>query len=390
MRASFRQGKGSLRHNNREFISSAKNIDVSRISDNITYVKQDLTDAYKHLFEDAVKEYVKKTKPSRRQYTTAEEYLEYMKHSSNKQKPFYEIIVEVGDKFTAPCNSDMGECCKEILDEYMRNFQARNPNLYVFNAVLHLDEAVPHLHIDYIPWAECTRGMPVKSSLTQALESMSDVKINKADRSRYNNYSQQWRLQEREVIRNLCLEHGITLEAEVSTDKDRDLTIGQYKAMMEHLEKITNQLVEKETPQPRKYMGVPNPRDCIQINKDIATENVLLRAYKKEHQTLIRSVDHAVAERQLEYDKKFKELEQQAVAVERRSKELDDMDNYITLLNRDALKSCKDALRHVLRNAPDSARAWLVDRFNLEDAGISRRREPYNRQKIKNLDDFER
>ena len=41
----------------------------------------------------------------------------------------------------------------EILDEYARSFQERNPNLYLFHAVLHMDEATPHLHLDYIPIA---------------------------------------------------------------------------------------------------------------------------------------------------------------------------------------------------------------------------------------------
>ncbi len=60
--------------------------------------------------------------------------------------------------------------CREVLDEYMRAFQERNPHLRVFNAVLHMDEATPHIHIDFVPVAtEQTRGLQTRVSMKQAL-----------------------------------------------------------------------------------------------------------------------------------------------------------------------------------------------------------------------------
>lgn len=38
----------------------------------------------------------------------------------------------------------------ECLTIYMNGFQERNPNFRVFNAVLHMDEATPHLHIEFL------------------------------------------------------------------------------------------------------------------------------------------------------------------------------------------------------------------------------------------------
>lgn len=50
-------------------------------------------------------------------------------------------------------------------------YQERNPHLYVFNMVLHMDEATPHLHVDYIPVAtEQTRGLSTRVSMKQALK----------------------------------------------------------------------------------------------------------------------------------------------------------------------------------------------------------------------------
>ncbi|WP_330645250.1 plasmid recombination protein, partial [Clostridioides difficile] len=62
-------------------------------------------------------------------------------------------MVQVGNMFDSAVGSEQGEICKQILNDYMKSFQERNPNLYVFNAVLHMDEQTPHLHIDYIPIA---------------------------------------------------------------------------------------------------------------------------------------------------------------------------------------------------------------------------------------------
>lgn len=39
-----------------------------------------------------------------------------------------------------------------MLDEYMRGFQERNPSLQVFLAFLHMDESIPHMDIDFIPF----------------------------------------------------------------------------------------------------------------------------------------------------------------------------------------------------------------------------------------------
>ena len=46
--------------------------------------------------------------------------------------------------------SEDGLLAKRILTEFMDEFQARNPNLYVFSAHLHMDEETPHLQIDFV------------------------------------------------------------------------------------------------------------------------------------------------------------------------------------------------------------------------------------------------
>ena len=96
------QGKGSLSHNNREF--TAKNIEPFRTADNITFVQQDLGETYHHLFDEAVERY------NARQKRTDRKISDYFQHlfsrepcksiitGTNKQKSFYEDLVQIGTK----------------------------------------------------------------------------------------------------------------------------------------------------------------------------------------------------------------------------------------------------------------------------------------------------
>ena len=139
------QGKGSLSHNNRTFIS--KNVDVERIKENVTFVKQPIDEAYQQLFSAAVENYNAKQKREDRKIKTS--YFEYaFNHkpsnnvvtASDKRKSFYEDLVQIGDMHDSGCGTPGGELVAECLTEYMGGFAKRNPNFYVFNSVLHLDE----------------------------------------------------------------------------------------------------------------------------------------------------------------------------------------------------------------------------------------------------------
>lgn len=151
------QGKGSLSHNNRDF--HPKNVDPSRTKDNVTFVSIPIEQAYDTLFGAAVKRYNAKQKRKDRKIQNG--YFEYQFNhkispnvitSADKRKSFYEDVVQIGTKDDTGVGTADAETAAECLKEYMNGFQARNPNFYVFNAVLHVDEATPHLHIDYNLW----------------------------------------------------------------------------------------------------------------------------------------------------------------------------------------------------------------------------------------------
>lgn len=217
------QGKGSLSHNNREF--SAKNIDSSRTADNIVFVRQDLGETYNHLFGAAIERYNARQKRNDRKISDYFQHLFNREPSKsvitgvNKQKSFYEDLVQIGTKDDTGVGTHDAEIAKECLREYMEGFQERNPNFYVFNAVMHLDEATPHLHIDYIPVGHFDRGLDTRNAMAKALEEMGHGKG--------ANAINRWRLSEWEVLHQICLTHGIEI-AEPKESRGYSYTVEEY------------------------------------------------------------------------------------------------------------------------------------------------------------------
>ena len=139
-------GKGSVNHNSRKF--RAENVDGTRTHLNIDYCNENIKTVYHELFDEALERYNAKQIRSDRKI---KDYYEKIR-SSKQEKPFHEIILQVGGKGNMNADTENGELAKQILDEYYQGFQERNPQLRVFSAHLHMDEATPHLHIDFVPF----------------------------------------------------------------------------------------------------------------------------------------------------------------------------------------------------------------------------------------------
>ena len=192
-------GKGSITHNNRDFI--AENVDGERTKNNITYCNEKIQDVYHELFDEALQKYNEKQTRSDR---VIADYYEKIR-TGKQEKPFHEIILQIGDKDTMGAETENGELAKKILDRYMHDFEKRNPNLRVFSAHLHMDEATPHLHIDFIPFTtNSKRGLETRVSLKKALEAQGFIGGSSSD-TEWN----QWVASEKEVLSQIMLEHGI-------------------------------------------------------------------------------------------------------------------------------------------------------------------------------------
>lgn len=169
-------GKGSLNHNNRTFI--AKNVDSERSKCNQIYVKESIKQVYHVLFDEALEAYnAKQTRSDRR----IDNYYEKIR-TSKQEKLFYELIVQIGNRDDTNCSMVESVYAQLALEEYMMGFQERNPNIRVFNAVMHLDEETPHLHIDYVPFSTGNkRGLSTKVSLKGALKAQGFVGTGRFD-----------------------------------------------------------------------------------------------------------------------------------------------------------------------------------------------------------------
>ena len=196
---SFRIDDGIIEHNNRSFI--AKNVVRERIPDNITYKKQNIREFYSELFEEALAEYNSRMK---RRDRIIPDYYEHIR-KGKQEKTFEEIVVQFGDINDCSVGSENGELAKQMLDEYMRGFETRNPNLKVFNAVMHLDEATPHLHIDFVPITHTgSRGLSTRVSMSGALREMGFAPENK-----FLTEWVAWSDSERAVMEKILREHGL-------------------------------------------------------------------------------------------------------------------------------------------------------------------------------------
>ena len=214
---SFMTGKGSVNHNSRKF--HAKNTDPERSCLNVEYCNENVKDVYHELFDEALERYNAKQIRSDRKI---KDYYEKIR-SSKQEKPFHEIILQVGGKGNMNADTENGELAKQILDEYYQGFQERNPQLRVFSAHLHMDEATPHLHIDFVPFTTGSkRGLDTRVSLKQALATQGFKGGSRGD----TEWSQ-WIQSEKEQLAAVMERYGI--EWEHLGTHEKHLSVLDYK-----------------------------------------------------------------------------------------------------------------------------------------------------------------
>ena len=230
MSLTFRVDNGVIEHNNRDFV--AKNVVRERISQNIVYKREDIREKYHELFDEALEEYNARQKRADRKI---EDYYQHMK-KSQKEKPYYEIVVQVGDIDNCGYGKENYDDAVQILDEYMRHFEENNPNMKVFNAVMHLDEATPHLHIDFLPICHNQRqGLPTRISLKQALEEQ-----NITSKSKKFSEWQAWSEVEKKRLAALLKQRGFTQEHKSA--HYAHMSVDEYKEHKQQLEQMNRHI----------------------------------------------------------------------------------------------------------------------------------------------------
>lgn len=229
-------GKGSVNHNSRKF--KAENVDPSRTHLNIDYCNENIKKVYHQLFDESLKRYNDKQTRADRKINNYYEKI----CNSKQEKPFHEIILQIGNKEDMSAESENGLLAQQILDEYYKGFQERNPQLKVFSVHLHMDEATPHLHIDFVPFTTGSkRGLDTRVSLKQALAAQG-FKGGTRENTEWN----QWIQSEKEQLSAVMERHGIEWEHKGTHEKHLSVLDYKKQERQKEIEVLEDKLAEKK------------------------------------------------------------------------------------------------------------------------------------------------
>ena len=253
---SMPQGRGNRQHNLRNYGEGKmpSNIDVTRTDQNIVWKDETITHAYHRIFDDAVAEYNVKQKRKDRQI---KDYRTHILNSKNGEKEFYEDVLQWGKQEDFIEHPEWREIAKQSLIEYIEGFEDRNPGLELIGAYIHMDEASPHMHFDYIPVAEGYKtGVQKRNSLDRAMRNLIAVRTGSEYSPRpdekdasgkcIDNATKQWKEMERAHFKKICIRRGLAVDGEIKTPERDSLSVLEYKTKMrkQEIQKLETQ--EKE------------------------------------------------------------------------------------------------------------------------------------------------
>lgn len=213
-------------HNIRDerYVGKQEHIDKTLTEQNVTIRDVPVRQAYTEIFGKAVEEYNAKQKRSDRRIM---DYYDKIKHDKRKH-PVYECIVQIGDRFDT---GHIAKLEKQALQRFAEEWDKRNPNLRLIGAYIHCDESdgTVHMHVDYIPVAECTRGMKLQNSLDRALQQQGFLSTNIHQTAQIA-----WQDSEREALCIICRDLGIDVQRNQGIGQGRkSLTPQEYKRAKE-------------------------------------------------------------------------------------------------------------------------------------------------------------
>ena len=212
--------------------------------------------AYEEIFRQAVQEYNdRQTRKDRK----IDCYYDKIKQDKRKH-PVYECIVQIGDRNDTGNNAELE---KQALIRYAQKWAERNPNLHLIGAYIHCDEpdGTVHLHCDYIPVAECSRGMRIQNSLDKALrqQGLQSVNINQTAQMA-------WQTQERNALMSICQELNIDVQLNQERTKGRQhLSTAEYKAERNKLEQDIEQKLQPLRDELQEYTDIKRDFKTIAV-----------------------------------------------------------------------------------------------------------------------------
>ena len=324
---SFHNGTAWSRgHNIRDerYTSKQEHINSSLSANNIIICDIPVRQAYEEIFRQAVQEYNdQQTRKDRK----IDCYYDKIKKDKRKH-PVYECIVQIGDRNDTGNNAELE---KQALTKYAEMWAERNPNLHLIGAYIHCDEpdGTVHLHCDYIPVAECSRGMSIQNSLDKALrqQGLQSININQTAQMA-------WQTQERNALMSICQELNIAVQLNQERTKGRQhLSTAEYKAEKNKLEQDIEQELQPLRDELQEYTDIK--RDF----KTIALQTTKIPIVKK---VVVSESELQEVENQA---KSYRAIRQKLETIENREenvakKEIELQTKEIKLIERE--KNCQE------------------------------------------------
>ena len=362
-------GKGSVNHNTRAF--TTKNVDKNRSADNVEFCQEDIKQVYHKLFDEARERYNAKQKRKNRMI---DNYYEKIRRGK-QEKLFHEVIFQIGNKDDMNAKNEDGLLAKRILTEFMDEFQARNPNLYVFSAHLHMDEETPHLHIDFVPYITGSkRGLDTRVSLKSALAAEGFT-----DGTRGATELNQWIASEKKKLAIIMERYGVewlqkgTHEKHLSVlefeKKEWAREVAELDSQKREISSVVAQLGEEVSVKKQELQNVTIEKELAEEatqrakeerttaqqekeillagNQDLRMENTRLASRKDR----LRMENHDLKQKQLQLQTDNEELEQRHEDLQYTNSKLENVndqlsaDNHTLEQRNDSLKSDNQVLR---------------------------------------------
>ena len=214
------------KHNLRKYKSSDYSKDNICIIYGTSNLIDDVKTVYHKEFDEALEEYNKK---QTRQDRKIEDYFEHV--ADKEQDMAVEIIIQIGDREFWKQFDDMKSYMKLSYQIILDELRKRLPQFVVANAVVHLDEDSPHMHIV---------GVPVADGYKKGLRKQ----VSKRKVFTKEVLSRVLQDELREVANKEVNDWFGEQIKEKSKGRNHDLTVAEYKVAQEteHLEQIQEQV----------------------------------------------------------------------------------------------------------------------------------------------------
>lgn len=331
----------NIRHNNRtltekEYAMPEHNhIIREKSKHNIVVQQMDIKEAYHMLFDDKVEAYNAKQKRADRKI---DDYCKKVRKSGtlNLQK---ELIVGLGakedwDKMTFDEKIEGGKVIEQYLQEFM---EANKSNIFVYNAVIHLDEAgAPHAHVNYIPLAHGYKnGIETQPSFSKALNQMGYKGKGKFPFIQFR---------EAEVKRMEAILNGLGIKRKLG-ETNKDPNVQAYKkrkdlekdikAKEEEVGKLDSKISEQgkaldKAKEEYQKQAQRLKQSAQEQNKALEQYKIKLEAQVKEKEAFLGEQDKAISERQEFIKSQQADIEHNQKYINQQIQEHNEQTNFVT------------------------------------------------------------